>query len=283
MCRTLAQPKLLLCSWLAYLGTLLCLGSCSGAEASGTRLRVSAAASLQQVARELASAFEAESGIAVRINCAGSHALAQQIEAAGGSDVFLSADEDWIQYLEEKHCLVEGSARAFLSNRLVFVAHGKRSEPAPALEELPSASFDYLAIGHPESVPAGRYAKRFLESIETPEGSLWERLQGRLAPCMDVRAALAMAESHTEILALVYASEAQRSTSVQAYLEIPGHLQPEIRYSAALVRDRNRRDSSDAGDPRARRFLDFLFTPQAEAIYAAHGFGLPAPQQGSQR
>lgn len=266
--------------WYACLGVLLSLVACSVEPSPDAQLRVAVAASLQQVARELASAFEDETGTPVRINCAGSHVLAQQIEAAGGSDVFLSADEAWIAYLDQKHCLWKDSARVFLSNQLVFVAQRERSEPAPTLEELPNARFDYLAIGHPDSVPAGRYAKAFLESIETPEGNLWERLQGRLAPCMDVRAALAMAESHRAILALVYRTEALRSTLARAYLEIPTQLQPEIRYSAALVRERGPRP---APDPRAQRFLDFLFTPRALAIYASHGFEVPSAAGGTPR
>jgi molybdate transport system substrate-binding protein len=252
------------------------LGACAPETGQSAPLHVAAAASLQQVAGELALAFEQETGVQVRINCAGSNVLAKQIEAAGWAHVFLSADEEWLHYLSKKNYLWEQSSRSFLSNRMLLVAHPEHSLDASSWSELPDLDFEHLALASPESVPAGRYAKRLLEAARTPKGSYWELLEERIAPCGDVRAALAMVEATPSILGIVYASEAQRSTKALHTMEIPSELQPEIHYGAALVRHV---EHPSAAQESAQLFMEFLSSEVALAIYRSNGFEVK-PTQG---
>lgn len=242
---------------------------CGGAAApERPELVVFAAASLRDVASELATGFEEREGTHVVFNFAGSNTLAQQIDAAPVADVFLSADGEWVDFLDGAGHTVPGSRRPFLANRLVVVAHREAAFEITAPSGLAAAPYHHLAMAAPDAVPAGRYARAALERLPWEGGSLWDAVAARVAPTLDVRAALALVESQPQIVGIVYATDAATSERVRALFELPSPEESPILYWAVLV--------DDGGNPEAaRRFLDFLGGPEAQAVARRHGFVSP--------
>jgi molybdate transport system substrate-binding protein len=229
-------------------------------------LLVFAAASLKDVLGELSRPFETQTGISPVFNFAGSNVLALQIEASPQSaQVFLSADENWMDHVDKAGLIEPGSRRAFLSNRLVIIANRDNPLQLPSPAQLADADFRYLSLADPEAVPAGRYARRFMEHVAVGDTNLWTRVKDRVAPAPDVRAALALVEAQKEIIGIVYRTDAAISKKVRVVLDVPEELTPAIRYSCACIR--NSRDAEAA-----RAFLDFLASPEAVAVFRAHGF-----------
>ncbi len=254
-------------AWL--LVVLLCTGC--GQASEGERLTVFAAASLRDVLSELAPGLGEAAGGEVVLNFAGSNVLARQIEASGQADVLLSASEAWLDRLEAAGRLVPGSRRAFLSNRLVVVARHDSEVEVAAARDLASAEYRYLSIGDPRGVPAGVYARGFLEAVAMPGGgTLWQAVEDRLAPAPDVRAALAQVAARRDVVGIVYATDARTSGEVRVLFEVPPELAPEIVYGAAAVA------GGPAGEEAARRVLDALGSAETQAVFARHGFTPPA-------
>ena len=228
-------------------------------------LVVFVAASLRDVAQDIGAAFALTQHVDLVYNFAGSNALAQQIKASRSADVFLSANVDWVDFLEKANLLVPGSRRNFLSNRLVVVsrkdAHFQFGNPG----ELATLNFSFLALADPEAVPAGRYAKAFLESVELGGGSLWQALKDKVAPTADVRAALGLVESDPRIIGVVYRTDVTTSDKTKLLYEVPSTLHPAITYCAAALKDR---PSSGL----VEEYLDFLSSPDAAAVYKKYGF-----------
>lgn len=243
----------------------LALAACGGDSPQKTEVTVFAAASLRDVMAEVGAGFEAASGVHPVFNFAGSDVLAQQVKAAPVADVFLSASERWMDEVEKAGRLVPGSRRVFLSNRLVIVAHVSSAFELASPADLAALEFRVLSLADPRGVPAGQYARQFLETVATPEGNLWQRLEPKVVPALDVRAALALVEAEPAALGIVYRTDAAVSKKVRVLYEVPAELSPEIRYAGAAV----------AGSPSpaaAGQFLDFLAGPEATAIFERHGF-----------
>ncbi len=235
---------------------------------------VFAAASLGDVMHEVGAAFALnnETPHRVRFNVAASNVLAQQILASSQADIFLSANERWMDRVEEAGRLIAGSRRIVLSNRLVIIAHDQTnweiSEPA----DLVAIPFRHLFLANPEAVPAGIYAKAFLESIGYHGEPLWAALSPRVAPALDVRAALAMVEVDPSVVGIVYYTDAKASARVRTLFEIPQGGVWSINYLAARVY----RASAPAA---AAEFYDFLFSDEVGRIFTQHGF-VPAGNRG---
>jgi molybdate transport system substrate-binding protein len=233
------------------------------------RVRVFAAASLVDVAGELATAFESRSAARVEPNLAASNTLAQQILAAPGADVFLSADLHWMEVLERAGRVVAGSRRALLGNDLVLIAASDSDLEVESPGQLLAADFRFLALADPEAVPAGRYARGALEEVVIGDGTLWQAVADRVAPALDVRAALALVESDPEILGIVYGTDARQSDRVRVLYRFPARGAARVTYYGALV-------EGGASPVLGRRFLDFLVGPEGRRIAERHGFGVPA-------
>lgn len=253
------------------LGLALGLGACApGGDGSRTdtpEVVVFAAASLRDVAEEIARELESRERLEVVFNFAGSNTLAQQIDAGPGADVFLSADEAWMDFLDRAGRLVEGSQRSLLSNRLVLIAHREAAievvEPADLVAA--KAEYRFLAVADPRAVPAGRYARAHLERQNVNGATLWAHLADRVAPALDVRAALALVESDPEILGIVYRTDARTSEKVRVLYEFPPVEEVRITYWGALIVDG---EALELGG----RFLEFLQSPEGAAIAERHGF-----------
>ncbi|HSR68377.1 MAG TPA: molybdate ABC transporter substrate-binding protein [Acidobacteriota bacterium] len=238
---------------------------CTGSGQEDEVVVVYAAASLRDVMHSLSEPFQRSSGTGTVFNFAGSNVLARQIDATPAADVYLSANEQWVDFLQERGRIVAETRRTFASNRLVIVAHRNSPFQLQEAARLADLDFRYLSLADPEAVPAGRYARQYLQSIE-PDGRLWKRLQERVAPAPDVRAALALVEADPRILGIVYATDAASSQKVRVLYEVPRAKGPDIRYSAALVK-------GGPNPAQGRRFLEFLSGPEARRVLEEMGFG----------
>ncbi len=236
-----------------------------------TELRLFAAASLQDAMHELARRYQAEHpDVAVELNFAGSNALARQIASSRGADVYFSADEKWMDYLEKKQLLVPGSRRSLLTNALVVVARRESKVKIGKPVDLATARYEHLVLAQPDAVPAGRYAKHYLEGIRYQGGTLWDAVKPKLVPALDVRAALAAVAADPRRLGIVYSSDLVQSQGVKALYRVPVDQGPPIRYPVAQIGGR-----PHPGE--AKALLAYLETPDAAAVYKRWGFGMLHP------
>jgi molybdate transport system substrate-binding protein len=220
-------------------------------------LAVSAAASTREVLDQLTADFRQETGIAVTLNFGPSSALAKQIEEGGPAEVFLSADENWADYLERAG-LVE-RRRDLLGNRLVVVVPAGSALKLGGLQELAARSIRLIALAG-AGVPAGEYARQALK-----KAAVWESIKKRVISGNDVRGTLAFVERGEVDAGVVYRTDAAVSQRVTIALEIPEMLHPPIRYPLVLVRHKVRR-------PESRRFYDFLGSERAATVFRRAGF-----------
>ena len=248
------------------------LASCFGALAMAcggpdqAPLHVAAAVSLSEALDQASRRYEQATGDRVTLNLAASNVLSRQIEEGAAIDVFISADQQQLERLLVRNLMARDSVVDLLSNQLVVVTPPDRPLPTPAPGGLVAPGVRRVALGDPAAVPAGVYAKLWLERLD-----LWAPLQTRVVPSASVRAALTAVETGAADAAIVYRTDARNRASVSiAYVVPPGDA-PAIIYPAAVVA------SSKAGD-RARRYLQWLRGPDATAIFTAAGFALPPPQ-----
>ncbi len=262
---------------LTALALMLLLAGCGphgSSEPERPALVVFAAASLREVVRDIGARFSEAHQVDLIYNFAGSNTLAQQLRAAPVADVFLSANLNWVDMLERAEVILPGSRRNFLSNRLVLISRKDAGFQLSAPSMLPALAFSFLTLADPEAVPAGRYAKTFLQTVETADRSVWEAVKDKIVPTADVRAALGLVESDPNIIGVVYRTDALSSDHVQVVYEVLPSLHQSIVYCAAALKNRPR-------PALAAQFLDFLHSPAARAIYNTHGFvvdeGEPRP------
>lgn len=244
------------CRMVLVTGVLSMSAPGAGAPASAAEISVFAAASLADALSEIGRAFEASSGQHVVFNFGATSDLARQVRAGAPADVFFSADQAQMDNLEQAG-LVRGRDRVdVLANRLVVVvpAGSPRRLRTPA--EI--ASFSRLALADPQAVPAGIYARAYLESI-----GLWSTLAGRIVPTLNVRAALAAVESENVPAAIVYRTDAAISSRVRVAFEVPREAGPRIVYVVAPL--------ASAGGP-ARSFAAELASSRAARVYEKYGF-----------
>jgi molybdate transport system substrate-binding protein len=236
----------------------LLLGSFAAAGQHGT-LMVSAAVSLTEALEEIAMAHRTAGGGSVAFNFAGSNALARQIVSGAPVDVFVSADETQMDVVDGAGMLSPGTRAPVIANQLVVIA-GSRAPALSSVEGLAAADIRRIAIGDPTAVPAGVYARRYLERI-----GLWARLESRMVPTANVRAALTAVQNGSADAGIVYATDARIAPDLRIVAVVSGPKSPRILYSAAVIR-KTRNAAS------ANRFLEFLRGPTAQAIFERHGF-----------
>ena len=238
------------------------LASCWAGPAAAERAIVLAAASTAHAIDEVIGQFEAGPGESVVASYAGTSALARQIESGAPADIFLSANAAWMDHVEAQGLIEPGSRQVLAGNRLVFVTGASDMalfEPSAALDLSALLKGGRLAIGNPDHVPAGIYARQALEAL-----GLWLGVRSQLAPAADVRAALALVARGEAPLGIVYASDAARIEGVHVVGTIPASLHEPIVYSVALIAGRI--------SPLATRFFDFLTGPEGRAAFARAGF-----------
>lgn len=231
--------------------------------ASAAELTISAASSLTESFRDIASAYEAaHPGTKVDLNFAASGVLLQQISRGAPVDVLATADTETMAQAAKGGLLENDSRQIFATNRLVVVVPpGRRDGPA-SLAALAGKGVQRVAIGNPDSVPVGRYARAALQ-----DAGLWEAITAKTITTQNVRQSLDYVARGEVDAGFVYASDYQATTGrvVRAF-DVP--LKTPIKYPVAVIKD-----SARAAE--ARRFVAFVVSPQGQAILRRHGFGAP--------
>ena len=235
--------------------------------AQNDRVLVFAAASLKNAMDGVVDAYERSHSTEVRVSYAGSSTLARQIEQGAPADIYVSANQRWMDRLEDTGAIQPASRFDVLRNTLVLVAP-RDSDTALELTrntDLRAAlgKAGYLAMANTDAVPAGIYGRQALQKL-----GLWPSLQGHIAQADDVRAALALVARGEAPLGVVYASDAVAEANVRVVAEFANDSHDPIVYPAALVRDV---DNSAAED-----LLSFMRTDEAAAIFQRWGFDVVA-------
>jgi len=231
--------------------------------AQAADLTVSAASSLSNAFRELAPAFEARHpGTRLLLNFAASDALLAQIAKGAPVDLFAAADQESMDRAEAQGLLARGSRRNFAANRLVLVTPAQGGLALTALADLRQPAVRRIALGKPEGVPAGRYARAALQAAQ-----LWEALEPKAVYAQNVRQALDYVARGEVEAGFVYASDAlAQKDKVQARFDV-ATVTP-IRYPAAAI-------AGSANAEAAGQFLAYLLSPAGQAVLARHGFLAP--------
>ena len=238
------------------------LATPAAASAQAKAPLVLAAASLQESMIAAAAAWARQGHVKPVVSFAASSALARQVEAGGAADLFVSADEEWMDYLATRHLIVPATRVTFLANRLVVVApKGSKTRipvrPPSALAKILAAG--PLAMADVSSVPAGKYGKAALQKL-----GVWSAVEPRVVGAENVRAALALVERGAAPLGIVYATDAKASPSVRIAGVFPESAHPPITYPVARLK------ASTSAD--AEAFRRFLVSREGKAIFVRYGF-----------
>ena len=225
-------------------------------------LTVLAAASLKEALDDVAAQFQRASGNKVALSYAASSALAKQIENGAPADVFISADLDWMDYLDQRKLLRAGTRMNLLRNRLVLIAPAESRlqveiKAGFALDKL--LGDGKLSMADPDSVPAGKYGKAALEKL-----GAWSAVERRVARGDNVRTALNFVSRGEAPLGIVYETDAFAEKKVRVIARFPQDAHPAIIYPAAALAG-----SKHAATP---AFLNDLKSGEARAIFEKYGF-----------
>ena len=231
------------------------------ATAAADTITVFAAASLKDALDECARAYQITAGDRVVLSYAASSALAKQIEAGAPADLFISADVEWMDYLQQRRLIKPDTRRNLLRNRLVLIAPADSQVSLNIAPGFPLATVlgnGRLAMANPDAVPAGKYGKASLEAL-----GVWRAVQSKVASTENVRAALVLVSRGEAPLGIVYRTDAAADPKVRVVGVFPENTHPPIIYPIAVTVD---------GKPAAATFLSWLNTPEAHAIFQKHGF-----------
>ena len=241
----------------------LLLASSVSLAAQAGEITVSAAASLSNAFKDIAPLFEAaHPGSKVQLNFGASGALLAQIAKGAPADVFVSADEETMDQAQGQGLVKAAQRRDLVSNALVVIVPAGAAKMPAALAEVAQPGYARVAIGQPASVPVGRYTKGVLEAAK-----LWGAIEPKMIGASSVRQALDYVARAEVDAGFVYATDAAiMPGKVKVAFTVPT-TRPILYPIAALA------GAPNPGE--AAKFLDFLFTPPAQAVLAKYGFGKP--------
>jgi molybdate transport system substrate-binding protein len=225
-------------------------------------LTVFAAASLTDALQEIAADYEKAGGDAVVFNFAASSLLARQIEEGAPADVFFSADEAKMDRLEQRGLIFNGTRMSLLSNTLVIVVEKEGGAELHSPLDLAGDKVKRLALAEPSLVPAGIYARTYLE-----KAGLWDKVAEKIIPTGNVRGALAAVASGNAEAAIVYRTDALISKKVKVACTIPSLAGPDISYPVAVIRESRNTEA-------AKRFLQYLASISAGRTFERYGFAV---------
>lgn len=240
---------------LLALVVLLAVGKVNAAE-----VMVFAAASLTDSLKQIAANYERQSGDKLLFNLGASSTLARQIEEGAPADVFFSADEAKMDGLARKGLIDPATRKSRLGNSLVVVVAADSALKIDSAHALTNGSVARLALAEPKTVPAGIYAKQWLERF-----LLWPAIEPKVVPVENVRAALAAVESGNVEAGVVYQTDASISRKVKVAYEVPAKDAPDISYPLAVVKTAKQPEA-------AKKFLNYLDSREAGDIFKKFGF-----------
>jgi molybdate transport system substrate-binding protein len=234
--------------------------------ASAADITVFAAASLKEAMDQQARNFDAATGNKTVVSYGGSNALAKQIEAGAPADLFISADLDWTDYLDQRKLLAPNTRSNLLRNTLVLIAPASNHSTltiGPRFELAAALRNDKLAMANPESVPAGKYGKAALEKL-----GVWATVEKQVARADTVRAALALVSRGEAPYGIVYRTDAMADKGVRIVDTFPADTHPPIVYPVALI--------ASSKSPASSLLLNYLRSDTARPTWEKYGFGLVA-------
>jgi len=224
-------------------------------------ITVYAAASLTNVLAELDQKYEKKNNIKIKTSYAGSSTLAKQIEAGAPANLFISADEQWMNYLQDKKLIDPKNRKNLLGNRLVLISPKNQNikfKMTPSFD--PTTAFKgKLCTGDTKSVPVGKYAKQALTSLQW-----WEKIQPRLVQAEDVRVALNFVARGECNVGIVYLTDAAISPDVKVIAEFPLNTHTPIVYPMGMVKP----------TPETVKFYQYLQSNEAKTIFKKYGFSV---------
>ena len=230
-------------------------------EKKAESLNIFAAASLKDVLSKTAEVYKKKTGIELSLNFASSGILARQIEQGAEVDFFFSANLDWIDYISEKKLLLASSKLELAQNKMaLIVPEGNKLSDLKHLkpEQMTSLFNGRLAIGDPNHVPAGKYAKEILEHHK-----LWQILKSRILPCKNARETLLMVEMGEVELGIVYLSDTKKSKKIRCIYEFEeSDSSPILYYSAHRTKPNSK----------VQDFQNFLKQPESKRIWKDYAF-----------
>jgi len=232
------------------------------APASAAEIIVFAAASLKDALDQAAKTYQAQTGDTVKISYAASSALAMQIESGAPAAMFISADLDWMDYLQQRNLIQPATRKSLLGNRLVMAAPADtdvKIDIKPGFDLAGALKGGRLAMADPDSVPAGKYGKAALEKLR-----VWSSVSDKIARTDNVRASLLLVSRKEAPLGIVYATDVAADPGTKVAAVFPPDTHPPIVYPIALTKEGN--------DPSAAKFLAFLSSAPARPIFEKQGF-----------
>jgi molybdate transport system substrate-binding protein len=248
---------------IARIGRTLLIGyfvAFAGGHALAADVTVFAAASLKEAMDEQARRFKASSGNKVTVSYG-----AKQIESGAPADLFISADLDWMDYLDKSKLLRPNTQSNLLGNALVLIAPASSATTlkiAPGFQLVAALGSEKLAMANPDSVPAGKYGKAALENL-----GVWKAVEKKVARAETVRAALVLVSRGEAPFGIVYKTDALADKGVRVVDTFPANTHPAIVYPIAIV--------ASSKSPAAKSLLDDLHSTYAQAVWEKYGFGLP--------
>jgi len=235
----------------------------AGQAVAAEKVTVFAAASLTNALQEIASQYKKKTNVEVVSSFASSSTLARQIEQGAPADLFISADQQWMDDAVAKKSIEDATRVTLLGNELVLVApRGDSAKPITLNQQTDWKSLlkgERLAVGDPDHVPAGIYAQEALQKL-----GAWEQVSPSLARANNVRAALALVERSETPYGIVYGSDAVASDKVQVVGTFPAASHKPVEYPMAVVKAHN--------NAVVKAFYDYLKGPEAAAVFKQYGF-----------
>ena len=223
-------------------------------------INVSAAASLTDALTEIQTEYEKQTGVGILFNFAASGALQKQIREGAPCDLFLSASKEHMDALEAEGLILTDTRMDLLGNALTLIISSEQEENVKSYEDLLKPELTGIAIGTPESVPAGNYAKQSLQNLK-----IWDKVEDKLIYAKDVRQVLEYVDTGNADCGLVYKSDTLAMKTGIAVMDLPEASHDPIVYPAALIKDSGQAEA-------ASKFYQFLKTDYAAGIFEKYGF-----------
>ncbi len=230
--------------------------------ADSEHVMIFAAASTTNAINDISTLFKREANVKVVASFASSSTLAKQIKEGAPASIFISADEDWMNYLAKKNLIDPKSRCDLLGNGLVLIAPvGSKLVKFDNIRAqlMGALGNGRLATGDPDHVPAGKYAKAAFQNL-----GIWKDVEPQLARTSDVRGALALVDRGEAPIGVVYSTDAAISEKVKIVGVFPPDSYPPIIYPASLIQGKIKSD--------AQKFFEFLKGSKAKAIFEKYGF-----------
>jgi len=245
----------------ATTGIALLLLAAAIPSAWAAEIVVFAAASLKNALDEAAAVYQKQSGDTVKISYAASSALARQIESGAPAQIFISADLDWMDYLQQRKLIQPPSRKNWLGNKLVLAGPtgAAQVDVKPGFDLAGALKGGKLAMADPDSVPAGKYGKAALEKL-----GVWNSVAASVARAENVRAALLLVSRREAPLGIVYQTDVAADPGTKSVGVFPPDSHPPILYPIALT--------ASSREPAATRFVTFLGSAEVKPIFERQGF-----------